>query len=178
MPGFASRSRAVSSVTARLSQPATKVRNRGPELIRTTVHGIAAFHPYPIETGKAERCERLTLRATVVIVCTLVATITIVHSLVYLSIDRSILPAEMPSDNSKNYPANIRASFVHHTALISLSERRPACPDRLKNLGRGQQPVQCQERAGLGQPGLLIRRQPNNMLFFVRTSFLDADKSD
>jgi hypothetical protein len=56
-----------------------------------------------------------TLRATVVIVGTLVATITIVHSLVYLSIDRSILSVEMPSDNSKNYPANIRASFVHHT---------------------------------------------------------------
>jgi hypothetical protein len=62
-------------------------------------------------------------------------------------------------------------------ALISLSERSPACPDRLKNLGRGQQPVQWQGRAGLSQRGLPIRRQPNNMLFFVELLFSTPTKA-
>jgi hypothetical protein len=92
-----------------------------------------------------------TLRATVVIVGTLVATITIVHSLVYLSIDRSILSVEMPGqfqELSCKYPREFRPSYTETNqdwavgrqtspALISLSERSPACPDRLKNLGGG-----------------------------------------
>jgi hypothetical protein len=67
-----------------------------------------------LSNGEKLNMRVFNLKVAIIIICAVVASITIVHSIVYLSIEPSTLSAELPSVKIKWNDANTGAVLVRH----------------------------------------------------------------